>query len=168
MTLRSGSTHPWREGSSGGTSDIVDLVDRYDIEQIVVAIPSSTPEERKRIYGECTKTDCRLRTLPNVRALSLDEIGDVSLRDVDVADLLGREEIVLNTRAVSGYIAGETVLVTGGGGSIAASCAVSCARWRLLASSSSTFTRIEPYMLRNELLSEYDDIDICHRDRQRM
>ena len=103
---------------SGGTPDIVDLVDRYDIEQIVVAIPSSTPEERKRIYGECTKTDCRLRTLPNVRALSLDEIGDVSLRDVDVADLLGREEIVLNTRAVSGYIAGETVLVTGGGGSI--------------------------------------------------
>ena len=79
---------------SGGTPDIVDLVDRYDIEQIVVAIPSSTPEERKRIYGECTKTDCRLRTLPNVRALSLDEIGDVSLRDVDVADLLGREEIV--------------------------------------------------------------------------
>ena len=40
------------------------------------------------------------------------------LRDVDVADLLGREEIILNTRAVSGYIAGECVLVTGGGGSI--------------------------------------------------
>ena len=44
--------------------------------------------------------------------------SDVRLRDVDVADLLGREEIILNTRAVSGYIAGETVLVTGGGGSI--------------------------------------------------
>ena len=145
---------------SGGTSDIVDLVDRYDIEQIVVAIPSSTPEERKRIYGECTKTDCRLRTLPNVRALSLDEIGDVSLRDVDVADLLGREEIVLNTRAVSGYIAGETVLVTGGGGSIGSElcrqlCTVAPARIVNF-----DIYENDEYMLRNELLSEYDDIDI--------
>ena len=146
---------------SGGTSDIVDLVDRYDIEQIVVAIPSSTPEERKRIYGECTKTDCRLRTLPNVRALSLDEIGDVSLRDVDVADLLGREEIVLNTRAVSGYIAGETVLVTGGGGSIGSElcrqlCTVAPARIVIF-----DIYENDAYMLRNELLSEYDDIDIA-------
>ena len=145
---------------SGGTSDIVDLVDRYDIEQIVVAIPSSTPEERKRIYGECTKTDCRLRTLPNVRALSLDEIGDVSLRDVDVADLLGREEIVLNTRAVSGYIAGETVLVTGGGGSIGSElcrqlCTVAPARIVIF-----DIYENDAYMLLNELLSEYDDIDI--------
>lgn len=145
---------------SGGTPDIVDLVDRYDIEQIVVAIPSSTPEERKRIYGECTKTDCRLRTLPNVRALSLDEIGDVSLRDVDVADLLGREEIVLNTRAVSGYIAGETVLVTGGGGSIGGElcrqlCTVAPARIVIF-----DIYENDAYMLRNELLSEYDDIDI--------
>ena len=157
---------------SGGTSDIVDLVDRYDIEQIVVAIPSSTPEERKRIYGECTKTDCRLRTLPNVRALSLDEIGDVSLRDVDVADLLGREEIVLNTRAVSGYIAGETVLVTGGGGSIGSElcrqlCTVAPARVVIF-----DIYENDAYMLRNELLSEYDDIDIiieignvCDKDR---
>ena len=145
---------------SGGTSDIVDLVDRYDIEQIVVAIPSSTPEERKRIYGECTKTDCRLRTLPNVRALSLDEIGDVSLRDVDVVDLLGREEIVLNTRAVSGYIAGETVLVTGGGGSIGSElcrqlCTVAPARIVVF-----DIYENDAYMLRNELLSEYDDINI--------
>ena len=145
---------------SGGTTDIVDLVDRYDIEQIVVAIPSSTPEERKRIYGECTKTDCRLRTLPNVRALSLDEIGDVSLRDVDVADLLGREEIVLNTRAVSGYIAGETVLVTGGGGSIGSEL---CRQLCTVAPAHIVIFDIyenDAYMLRNELLSEYDDIDI--------
>ncbi len=144
----------------GTTEDIVDLVDKFNIEQIVVAIPSSTPEERKRIYGECTKTDCRLRTLPNVRALSLDEIGDVSLRDVDVADLLGREEIVLNTRAVSGYIAGETVLVTGGGGSIGSElcrqlCTVAPARIIIF-----DIYENDAYMLRNELLSEYDDIEI--------
>ncbi|RNL40764.1 nucleoside-diphosphate sugar epimerase [Paraeggerthella hongkongensis] len=144
----------------GTTDDIVALVDKYDIRQIVVAIPSSTPEERKRIYGECTKTDCKLRTLPNVRELSLDEIGDVTLRDVDVADLLGREEIVLNTRAVSGYIAGETVLVTGGGGSIGSElcrqlCKVAPARIVIF-----DIYENDAYMLRNELLSEYDDIEV--------
>ena len=145
---------------AGSTDDIVDLVDKHNIDQIVVAIPSSTPEERKRIYGECTKTDCKLRTLPNVRELSLDEIGDVRLRDVDVADLLGREEIILNTRAVSGYIAGETVLVTGGGGSIGSElcrqlCKVAPARIVIF-----DMYENDAYMLRNELLAEYDDIEI--------
>ncbi len=145
---------------AGTTEDIVDLVERYDIEQIVVAIPSSTAEERKRIYSECAKTDCKLRTLPNVRELSLDEIGDVRLRDVDVADLLGREEIVLNTRAVSGYIAGETVLITGGGGSIGSElCRQLC---RVAPKRIVIFDIYEndAYMLRNELIAEYDDIEI--------
>ena len=52
---------------AGSSDDILDLVDKYDIEQIVVAIPSATLDERRRIYGICTQTDCRLRTLPNVR-----------------------------------------------------------------------------------------------------
>lgn len=156
----------------GTTDDIVDLVERHNIQQIVVAIPSSTPEERKRIYGECTKTECELRTLPNVRELSLDEIGEVRLREVDVADLLGREEILLNTRAVSGYIAGETVLVTGGGGSIGSElarqlCGVAPARLVIF-----DIYENDAYMLRNELLSEYDDIEVhveigsvCDEDR---
>ncbi|MEF9875411.1 polysaccharide biosynthesis protein [Gordonibacter sp.] len=144
----------------GNTGDIVDLVDKHGIQQIVVAIPSSTLEERKRIYGECTKTDCKLRTLPNIRELSLDEIGEVRLRDVDVADLLGREEIVLNTRAVSGYIAGETVLVTGGGGSIGSElcrqlCKVAPTRIVIF-----DIYENDAYMLRNELLAEYDDIEV--------
>ena len=145
---------------SGTTDDIPGLVDKYDIEQIVVAIPSSTPDQRKRIYGLCTQTDCKLRTLPNVRELSLDEIGDVKLRDVDVADLLGREEIILNTRAVSGYIAGETVLVTGGGGSIGSElcrqlCHVAPARIVIF-----DMYENDAYLLRGELMSEYDDLAI--------
>ncbi|MEE0845412.1 MAG: nucleoside-diphosphate sugar epimerase/dehydratase [Eggerthellaceae bacterium] len=156
----------------GTTDDIVALADKYDIEQIVVAIPSATVEERKRIYGECTKTNCRLRTLPNIRELSLDEVGDVSLRDVDVADLLGREEIVLNTRAVSGYISGECVLVTGGGGSIGSElvrqlCQVAPARIVIF-----DMYENDAYLLRNDLLRQYSDIDIvveigsvCNRRR---
>lgn len=144
----------------GSSEDILDLVDKYDIEQIVVAIPSATLEERRHIYAICTQTDCKLRTLPNVRELRTDELDDVSLRDVDVADLLGREEIVLNTRAVSSYIAGETVLVTGGGGSIGSElcrqlCTVAPARIVIF-----DMYENDAYLLRQDLNAQYDDIDI--------
>ncbi|MGI6535907.1 MAG: polysaccharide biosynthesis protein [Eggerthellaceae bacterium] len=144
----------------GGSSDILRLVDEYDIEQIVLAIPSATLEERKHIYDICMRTDCVLKTLPNVRELRTDELDDVALRDVDVADLLGRDEIIMNTRAISGYIAGKTVLVTGGGGSIGSElCRQLChvAPKRIV-----IFDMYEndAYLLRNELLARYDDIDI--------
>ncbi len=144
----------------GGSDDILDLVEEYGIQQIVVAIPSATLDERRRIYEICTKSNCRLRTLPNVRELRIDELGDVALRDVDVADLLGRDEVVLNTRSVSGYISGETVLVTGGGGTIGSElcrqiCAVAPARIVIF-----DMYENEAYMLRNDLLRNYDDIDI--------
>ncbi len=145
---------------AGTSDDIVSLVERYGIRQIVVAIPSSTLEERKRIFEICTKTDCRLRTLPNIRELRIEELGDVTLRDVDVADLLGRDEIVLNTRQVAGYIAGKTVLVTGGGGSIGSELARQLCR--IAPSRIVVFDMYEndAYMLKTELAAEYDDVEI--------
>ena len=144
----------------GTSADIEKLVEAYGIEQIVVAIPSATLNDRKRIYDICTRTDCKLRTLPNVRELRVDELDDVALRDVDVADLLGRDEVMLNTRSVSGYITGKTVLVTGGGGSIGSElcrqvCTVAPERVVIF-----DIYENDAYMLRNELLSEYFDIDI--------
>jgi len=144
----------------GTSADIEKLVEAYGIEQIVVAIPSATLNDRKRIYDICTRTDCKLRTLPNVRELRVDELDDVALRDVDVADLLGRDEVMLNTRSVSGYITGKTVLVTGGGGSIGSElcrqvCTVAPERVVIF-----DIYENDAYMLRNELLSEYFDIDV--------
>ena len=144
----------------GTSADIEKLVEAYGIEQIVVAIPSATLNDRKRIYDICTRTDCKLRTLPNVRELRVDELDDVALRDVDVADLLGRDEVMLNTRSVSGYITGKTVLVTGGGGSIGSEL---CRQVCTIAPERVVIFDVyenDAYMLRNELLSEYFDIDI--------
>ncbi len=156
----------------GASEDILDLVDRFDIEQIVVAIPSASIDQRKRIYEICTQTDCSLRTLPNVRELRVDEISDVALREVDVADLLGREEVVLNTRMVCGYISGKTVLVTGGGGSIGSElarqmCAVAPKRVVIF-----DMYENDAYLLRNEIMQQYDDVEciveignVCDIDR---
>ena len=156
----------------GSSEDILDLVDRFDIEQIVVAIPSASIEARKHIYSICVQTDCKLRTLPNIRELRVDEVEDVALREVDVADLLGREEVVLNTRLVCGYISGKTVLVTGGGGSIGSEL---CRQMSAVAPRKIVIYEMyenDAYLLRNELMREYDDIDfvveignVCDIDR---
>lgn len=145
---------------AGTSNDIACLVERFSIEQIVVAIPSANVEERRRIYDICTKTDCILKTLPNIRDLRIDELGDVALRDVDVVDLLGRDEIVLDNRVASAYIAGETVLVTGGGGSIGSEL---CRQLAILAPARIVVFDMyenDAYMLRQELLSKYDDMDV--------
>lgn len=145
---------------AGTSEDIINIVDRFGIEQIVVAIPSATINERKRIYSICTQTNCRLRTLPNVRELKVDEINDIALREVNVADLLGREEVVLNTRLVSGYIAGKTILVTGGAGSIGSElcrqmCPVAPARIVIF-----DMWENDAYLLKRSIQEQYDDIDV--------
>ena len=144
----------------GSTDDIIALVNKYDIQQIVVAIPSATPSERKRIYKVCTKTDCTLKTLPNIRDLRIDELGDVALRDVDVTDLLGREEIQLDMRIAYAYVAGETVLVTGGGGSIGSELCRQLAKVAPRRIIIFDICENDAYMLRQELLREYSDLEV--------
>lgn len=144
----------------GSSDDILSLVDRFGIEQIVVATPSASPEERKRIYSICTETNCSLKTLPNIRELRVGDLNDVVLRDVEVTDLLGREEILLDTRTASSYIAGKTVLVTGGGGSIGSELIRQIVR---VAPSCIVIFDIyenDAYMLRQELVSSYTDVEI--------
>lgn len=143
----------------GTTGDILKLVKRYQIEQIVVAIPSASTEDRKRIYDVCIQTNCHLLTLPNVRDLRMDELDDVRLREVELTDLLSREEIVLNTRMVSGYLAGKTVLITGGGGSIGSELARQVATVAPRQIVVFDIYENTAYELELEMRDKYDDID---------
>jgi FlaA1/EpsC-like NDP-sugar epimerase len=143
------------------TAEIPELVKRLQIEQIVVAIPSATAQERQRIYDTCIQTNCHLLTLPNVRDLRIDELDDVRLREVELTDLLSREEVKLNTRMVSGYLSGRCVLITGGGGSIGSElarqvCTIAPRQLVIFDIYENT-----AYELEQELLRHYDDIDIC-------
>lgn len=103
----------------GTCEDIPALCKTYDVEQIVVATPSATRQEKKRIYDLCIETGCKVLTVPDqIKDIPEDQLGRVALRDVEVPDLLAREEVKLNTDMVGEYLTGKTVLVTGGGGSI--------------------------------------------------
>ncbi len=101
-------------------SSIPELVKDYDVNEIIYCIPSATPERRKEILEIAMSTGCDLKTAPNVDELGgIDNNKTVSdkIRKVDVLDLLSRPEIKLDPD-VCKYVTGETVLVTGGGGSI--------------------------------------------------
>ena len=144
----------------GGSEDIPALCEKYGIEQIVIAIPSATAEQRREIYSICTQTNCILKTLPNVRDMRIDELDGVALRDVDVTDLLGRDEILLDTRIASSYISGNTVLVTGGGGSIGSELCRQIARVAPRRIVVFDMYENDAYMLCQELLRQYNDIDV--------
>ncbi|WP_165054783.1 MULTISPECIES: nucleoside-diphosphate sugar epimerase/dehydratase [unclassified Adlercreutzia] len=145
----------------GTTDDIPELVKRYDVGQIVVAIPSASAAERKKIYSICTSTECTLRTLPNIRDIDIEDLGVVAFRDVDVTDLLGRDEIVLDTRTAATYVTGNTMLVTGGGGSIGSELCRQLAKVGPARVVVFDIYENDAYMLRNELLAEHPGLDVA-------
>ena len=102
----------------GTTAELKEMVQKYRIEEIVLAIPSAARAQRMKIVDLCQETPCRLRTLPGLYQIANGEVSIQSLREVDIEDLLGRDIVRVNLHEVAGYITGKTVLVTGGGGSI--------------------------------------------------
>jgi FlaA1/EpsC-like NDP-sugar epimerase len=102
----------------GSTADIVKVAQERKIDEIVIAIPSAGRTEMKRIISLCNQTKCKVKTLPGIYDLIDGKIDIKKIRDVEISDLLGRSAVRTDLEEVSGYLKGETVLVTGGGGSI--------------------------------------------------
>ena len=102
----------------GGKESILEMVERYKIEKIFVAIPSATAEQKRDILNICKETGCELKNLPGMYQLTSGEITANALRDVAVEDLLGRDTVKVDMEEIFSFIKGKTILVTGGGGSI--------------------------------------------------
>ena len=102
----------------GGRESIPKMAVRYNIDQIVLAIASASKKDKQDILSICAKTGCQLKTIPALYEIIEDSADPLKVRNVDIIDLLGRDEIKLNIAEISGYLKNKTVLVTGGGGSI--------------------------------------------------
>lgn len=102
----------------GGRERIVECADIYDVDEIIVAMPSASRLEIRNILEICKDTNCKLRSLPGMYQLVNGEVNISKLRDVEVEDLLGRDPITVDMDSILGYVQGKVVLVTGGGGSI--------------------------------------------------
>lgn len=102
----------------GGRQKITDAVKEYDVNQIVLAMPSVSVAQQREILNICKETGCDLKILPGIYQFLNDEVRFTKLRDVQIEDLMGREQINFDKDSISSYVKDKVVLVTGGGGSI--------------------------------------------------
>lgn len=102
----------------GKVKDIPEIVLQYNIEHIVIAIPSLKNEELNRIVEQCNKADVKVQMIPKLEDLMTGKVSVSSLKNVEVEDLLGREPVELDIHQISEYVTGKTIMVTGAGGSI--------------------------------------------------
>ena len=103
----------------GGLEDVEKIIEKYDVSKIIISMPSVEQNKISNILKELNKLkDVSVKILPNVD--NLIEEGNLStqLRNIKLEDLLGREEIKINTKEVFDFIQDKIVFVTGGGGSI--------------------------------------------------
>ena len=102
----------------GNVFDIPKIVQKYEVEEIIIAIPSLSAQRKKEILNICAETECLVKTCAGLESLVDGEFSTDRIKNVEIEDLLGREPVVLNNDEISGYINGKVIFVTGGGGSI--------------------------------------------------
>lgn len=102
----------------GNRDTILQNVEKYRINEIIIAMPSQSRKVIRDILDICKQTDCELKTLPGIYQLVRGEVSVSHLRNVEIGDLLGRDPVQIDNEEIIGYVTGQTVLVTGGGGSI--------------------------------------------------
>ena len=102
----------------GNRYDIPELARKYEIDIIIVAIPSASNEDRISILNICQETGCKLQIVPGIYQIVNGDVQVSRLRDVQIEDLLGRDEVKINLTEIKKTIEGRVVMVTGGGGSI--------------------------------------------------
>ena len=102
----------------GNCSEIENIVRVNQIDEIIFSIANISKERKGKILEYCNKTKCKTKTIPGIYELIEGKVDIKKIRDVDIEDLLGRDVIQTNLDEISDYLRGQTVLVTGGGGSI--------------------------------------------------
>ena len=145
----------------GGRESIPRMVIRYGVDQIIFAIPSVKNSEKQEIMSICAKTGCQLKTVPSLYEMVEEgEDARYPIRDIDILDLLGRDEVKLNVEEISGYLAGKTVLVTGGGGSIGSELCRQIALFKPKKLIIFDIYENNAYDVQNELLMRHKDLNL--------
>ncbi|MBS4538837.1 polysaccharide biosynthesis protein [Clostridium sp. D2Q-11] len=144
----------------GQRYDIRSQVIKNNIDEIVIAIPSASKSEIKEVLEECKKTHCKVKTLPGMFELIDGKISIKQLREVEIEDLLGRDEVTLDTQEINNYIKGKIVLITGGGGSIGSELCRQIAKFAPKELIILDIYENNVYDLQNELKRKYKDINL--------
>lgn len=102
----------------GGIELIPSVVEKYNVDKIFIAIPSASGDDVKKIVSFCKETKAEIKILPKMDQLLSNQVGISLLRNLNIEDLLGRDQVKLDTEHLSAMITNKVVMVTGAGGSI--------------------------------------------------
>ncbi|HYE67458.1 MAG TPA: nucleoside-diphosphate sugar epimerase/dehydratase [Anaerovoracaceae bacterium] len=144
---------------AGNHAAIKQIARKYGVDEIIIAIPSANKKAIQEIVNECNKTRCKMKILPGISDLINEKVSISKLRDVDIEDLLGRDQVQVNLREISGYIEGKIVLVTGGGGSIGSELCRQIARFKPRKLIALDIYENSVFELSNEIKSTYPGLE---------
>lgn len=102
----------------GGRKDIPRIVQRQEIDEIFITIPSATGEKVREILPYCEESGAKIKILPGIFKAMAGDVGVSAVREIELEDLLGREPVETDLASISAYVTDKVVLVTGAGGSI--------------------------------------------------
>lgn len=102
----------------GDRNTIIKNCEKYEIQQIIICMPSASRSTVKEITNICKETGCELKITPSIEDVVGGNLSLTAVRDVSIEDLLGREPVRTDLSSIMGYVSGKVVMVTGGGGSI--------------------------------------------------
>ncbi|SDY75667.1 NDP-sugar epimerase, includes UDP-GlcNAc-inverting 4,6-dehydratase FlaA1 and capsular polysaccharide biosynthesis protein EpsC [Modestobacter sp. DSM 44400] len=113
----------------GGREDIAAVAGATGAELLVIALPSADASTIRDISQRATDAGLAVKVLPRLSEIVGSQVGIRDVRDIDIADLLGRRQVDTNVRAIADYLVGKRVLVTGAGGSIGSELCLQLARF---------------------------------------
>lgn len=102
----------------GGLEKLEETVDKHHVAEIIIAIPSLKSKERQELVERCKQTGLPVKMMPRLEDILTGKLKVSDIKEVEVEDLLGREPVQLDMTGLSSEITGETIMVTGAGGSI--------------------------------------------------
>jgi FlaA1/EpsC-like NDP-sugar epimerase len=144
----------------GTRYNIVECATFYQIDEIMIAMPSASKKIIREIVDICKETECELKILPGMYQFMNGEVSISKLRKVDVEDLLGRDSIKVDLDSIMGYVKGKVVLVTGGGGSIGSELCRQLAAHEPKQLIVFDIYENNAYDIQQELLKKYPNLDL--------
>ena len=157
----------------GGREKIEEIAKEKNVKEVFLAIAKIGAKDKGEIIDICSNTKAKMKIIPGIYELLDGKVSVNKMRDVDLKDLLGREEIELDKEGIQAYIEGKTILVTGGGGSIGSELCRQIAVFNPKKLLILDIYENNAYDLENELARSYPELDkeviiASVRDKQRL
>ena len=157
----------------GNRNDVLKIAKEKNVDEIIIAIASIEKSVLRELIDSCKEAHVSVKIMPGVSEMIDGKFSINKIRDIDLEDLLGREEIKLDYEGIADYLAGKIVLVTGGGGSIGSELCRQISKFNPKQLIIFDIYENNAYEIQNELKRNYPNLDLVTligsvRDRRRL